>query len=94
MHDKFINRYDSETIALQVLGHVAGDPALGPRFLALTGLDGPGLRQRAADAATLAAVLDFIMRHEADMLACAQAIGTKPEAIAAAARILAAWPDP
>ena len=93
MRDQFINRDRSETIALQVLGHVAGDPALGPRFLELTGLDGAELRQRAADAATLAAVLDFITRHEADMLACAQAIGARPEAIVAAARTLGAWPD-
>lgn len=94
MGNQSINRGDAETLALQVLGHVAGDPALGPRFLDLTGLDGVRLRQRAAAPETLAAVLDFIMRHEADMLGCAQAIGARPEAIAAAARTLGAWPDP
>lgn len=84
----------AETIALQLLGFVAADPILGPRFLDLTGLDGPGLRQRAAEPETLAAVLDFVLRHEADMVAGAQAIGVSPEAIAAAARTLGAWPDP
>ena len=90
MGNESINASGAETLALQVLAHVAGDPALGPRFLDLTGLDAPGLRQRAAAPETLAAVLDFIMRHEADMLACAQAIGVKPETIAAAARTLGA----
>lgn len=94
MRSKHDSCGEAETIALQLLGFVAGDPILGPRFLDLTGLDAPRLRQRAAEPETLAAVLDFVLRHEADMVAGARAIGASPETIAAAARSLGAWPDP
>ena len=77
-----------DVLALMALAHVAGDEALGPRFLALTGMDATDLRARAAEQGVLAAVLEFLAAHEADMVATARAIGSTPERLAAAARTL------
>ncbi len=87
LNDKKVNA-DPATLALLALAHVAGDEALGPRFLALSGLDADGLRARAADPEVLAAVLDFLSQNEADLVDCAAGIGVKPEALAAAAAAL------
>jgi len=80
---------DSQILALQALAHVAGNEDLGPRFLALTGLDAAGLRAAASDPALLAAVLEFLAAHEADLLRVAEALSVRPAALAAAARQLA-----
>ena len=77
-----------DVLALMALAHIAGDEALGPRFLALTGMDSSDLRARAAEPDVLAAVLDFLTGHEADMISTAAAIGTTPARLAAAARAL------
>ena len=79
---------DPAIIALQALAHVAGDEAMGPRFLALTGMDGAALRASAGRPETLVALLDYLMANEHDLLATAEAIGVKPEALAQAARTL------
>lgn len=80
---------DPETLALQALAHVVGDERLGPRLLATTGLTAADLRARAGDPETLAAVLDFLLAHEADLVAVAAALAIKPDALAAARRQLA-----
>ncbi len=79
---------DPAVLALQALAAVAGDEAMGPRFLALTGMDVAELRAQAGQPATLTALMDFLMANEADLLATAQALGVKPEALAGAARAL------
>ena len=79
---------DPAVLALQALAHVAGDEEMGPRFLALTGMDADALRANAGKAATLMALLDYLMANEHDLLATAEAIGAKPEALALAARKL------
>ena len=79
---------DPAIIALQALAHVAGDEAMGPRFLALTGMDGAALRASADRPETLIALMDYLMANEHDLLATADAIGVKPEALAQAARRL------
>jgi hypothetical protein len=68
-----------EVLALQALAHVAGDPELGPRFLALSGLDAATLRANAGSPAVLAALIAFLGGREADLVATADAIGVKPE---------------
>ncbi len=75
-------------LALQALAHVAGDEAMGPRFLALTGMDVAELRANAGQPATLVALLDYLMANEADLVATAEAIGVKPDQLAGAARAL------
>lgn len=77
-------RLDAETLALRALAFVIGDPALGPRLLALTGLDVPTLRTRAADPVLLGATLAFLEGHEASLLACAEALEVRPEQLVAA----------
>jgi hypothetical protein len=76
-------------LGLQALAHVAGHEELGPRFLALTGLDAADLRARAGESPVLAAVLGFLASHETDLIAVADTLGVKPEALAAAGRALA-----
>lgn len=76
-------------VALQALAHVAGDPDLGPRFLALSGLDAAGLRAGAGEPAVLAALIDFLAMRESDLVSCADAIGVKPEALVRAGEALA-----
>lgn len=77
-----------EVLALQVLAHVAGDEDLGPRFLALSGLDGDALRVRAGESLVLAAVIEFLASHEPDLLTVAETLGVKPEALIAAGTAL------
>lgn len=79
---------DPAVLALQALAHVAGDEAMGPRFLALTGMDAEALRANAGRPETLTALLDYLMANEHDLVATAQAIGLQPEQLAQAARRL------
>jgi len=81
---------DPATIALHALAWTLGEPARAARLLALTGLSPETLRARAADPATLAASLEFLEGHEPDLLACADAIGVAPAALAEARRRLQA----
>lgn len=81
---------DSETLALRALAFVIGDPTLGPRLLALTGLDVPTLRTRAADPALLGATLAFLEAHEGSLLACAEALEVRPGQLVAARAALGA----
>jgi hypothetical protein len=81
---------DAEVLALGALAHVVADADLGPRFLAVTGLDPASLRARAGEPGLLAALLAFLAAHEADLLATAAALGVPPAALAAAARTLRA----
>jgi hypothetical protein len=79
---------DPFVTGLQLLAFVVADADLGARFLALTGLTADDLRQRAADAGVLAALVDFVAARETDLVAAADAIGIAPEAIVAAGRAL------
>lgn len=58
------------------------------RLLALTGLTPDVLRDGLGDRAVLAAVLEFLAGHEADLVAAAIALDLPPEAIASAAKAL------
>lgn len=90
LHDKRAATPDAPVLALQALAHVAGDPDLGPRFLALSGLDAAGLRAGANDPAVLAALIDFLAVRETDLVATADAIGTKPDLLIRAGAQLSA----
>jgi hypothetical protein len=73
-------------MALLVIGWIVAEPGRVERFLTLTGLDPSQLRSGLGDAGVLGAAIDFLLAHEADLLACADAIGEAPEAIVAARR--------
>ena len=81
---------DPETLALGALGWALGDAARARRLLDLTGLSPDDLRARAAEPAVLAAVMGFLAAHEPDLVACAEALDVKPEALIAAQRRLEA----
>ena len=81
---------DPATLALGALGWALGDAARARRLLDLTGLSPDDLRARAGEPAMLAAVLGFLEAHEPDLVACAAALGVKPEALIAAQRRLEA----
>jgi hypothetical protein len=75
---------DAITLALGALAWTLGDVVRAERLLALTGLDPQALRQSAGNPATLIAVIDFLAAHEPDLIACAEAIATRPETLIAA----------
>jgi len=75
---------DPMALALRALGATLADQRLAERFLSLSGIDPPELRQRAADPDLLVALLQFLEAHEPDLVAVADEIGVKPEALVAA----------
>jgi hypothetical protein len=77
---------DPVTLALSALGWALAEPARAQRLLDLTGLSPDDLRGRAGDPAVLGAVLGFLESYEPDLVACADSLGVKPEALAAAHR--------
>ncbi len=81
---------DAATLALDALVWTLGEPARAERLLALTGLTPVGLRARIGEPAIQAAALGFLEAHEPDLVACAEAIGTRPEALVAARAMLEA----
>jgi hypothetical protein len=89
MRAALTNDADS-ALALRALAWTLGEPARAERLLALTGLDAGELRARAGEPALLAATIGFLENHEADLMACAEAIGTGPEALVAVRRRLEA----
>lgn len=81
---------DPDTLALGALGWVLTDPKRAERLLALTGLDADTLRDRLTERSTLAAVLEFLVNHEPDLVLAADALGRTPAELVEAHRKLAA----
>src|SRR3546814_20711582 len=79
----------AETVALCALAWVACDERLGPRLLALTGMDAATLRARAGERRTLAAVIAFLEEHEPDLVQCTAALAMTPPAVVNAGPVLA-----
>ena len=79
---------DPLALALRALAATLADQQLAERFLSLSGIDPPELRQRAGDPEVLAALLRFLEAHEPDLVAVAEELGVKPEALVAARREL------
>lgn len=75
---------DASVLALRALGWTLDEPDRAQRLLDVTGLDPADLRARATEPAVQAAVLAFLEGHEPDLLACADGIGVRPEALVAA----------
>jgi hypothetical protein len=59
-------------------------------MLALTGLTGDDLRERATDPAVLAALLGFLEAYEPDLIACAAALDVTPSMLVTAREALEA----
>jgi len=72
---------DPIALALRALAWTVSEQARADRMLALTGLTGDDLRERATEPAVLAALLGFLEAYEPDLIACAEAIETTPAAL-------------
>ena len=68
-------------LALRALIWTLQSPSRAERLLALTGLSVEELRGGAGEPGVLAAILSFLEGHEADLIACAESLGVKPEAL-------------
>ena len=79
----------AESLAVQALGFLAGDPERLARFLALTGIGPDRIRAAAASPGFLAGVLDHVASEDALVTAFAAEAGIKPEEVERARRILA-----
>ncbi|HVL79735.1 MAG TPA: DUF3572 family protein [Sphingomicrobium sp.] len=79
---------EAELLALRALGTALEEKRLADRFLSLTGLIPPELRQRAGEARLLAAFLRFLEAHEPDLLAVAGQMGVAPGDLVIARRAL------
>ena len=75
---------DAAALALTALAWTLAEPGRAARLLDVTGLTPADLRARAADPVVLSAALGFLENYEPDLLACAEGIGERPEAIVAA----------
>ena len=75
---------DPFSTGLAALIWIIGEETRAARLLALTGLTPETLRAQAGDPALLAAILRFLENHEPDLIACAEALGTRPQALVAA----------
>ena len=79
-----IENPDPAALALSALGWVLADELRAGRFLSLTGLTPDELRAGLGEAAVQGAVLDFLGAHEPDLIAAADALAVKPQALIAA----------
>ena len=79
---------DAHAIALLALATAVSDERRARRFLDLTGIGTDELRARAAEPALLAALIRFLEAHEPDLVAVAEAMQVKPDALVAARREL------
>lgn len=86
--DSAATREAAAATGLNALVWTLADSARADRLLGLTGLTPEALRAGLDDAATLAAVLTFLEGNEADLVACAGAIGTTPARLVAARAVL------
>lgn len=74
----------ASTLALAVLGWVLGDQPRADRLLSLTGLTPDVLRDGLGEAGVQAAVLEFLINHEPDLVAAADDLQVKPQDIVSA----------
>jgi hypothetical protein len=83
-----ITREIAESLAIQALSFMAGDPERLGRFLAVTGIGPDMIRKAAADPAFLAGVLDHVVADEPLLVAVAEHAGVAPQALERAQAVL------
>jgi hypothetical protein len=79
---------DTAALALRALAWTLADEDRAQRLVDTTGLFPDDLRARIGEPAVLAAALGFLENHEPDLLACADDLDVRPEALVAARRAL------
>ena len=83
------NHREADALALATLAWTLSDADRAQRLVDTTGLYPDDLRTRVGEPAVLVAVLDFLAAHEPDLIACADALDVRPEALVAAREMLA-----
>ncbi len=79
---------DDATVALNAFAWILAEDARASRFVALTGVEPGALAAELGKPSFTSAIFAFLMAHEPDLVACADALGLKPETLARiAARI-------
>jgi hypothetical protein len=81
-------REAAESIAIQALSYIAGEPEQLGRFLAISGIGPEQIRQAAREPHFLAGVLAHVMGDERLLLAFAQEAGIDPAAVGRAHDVL------
>jgi hypothetical protein len=89
-----LDRQAAQDIAIKALTLLTGDRERLARFLALTGLGPETIRAAAGSPGFLKAVLDHIAGNEDLLVSLADEMGTRPETIIEARRLLAVPGDP
>ena len=79
---------EASAVVLQALVWTLQDDRRAQRLLALTGLEADTLRAHIYEGATQRAVIDFLEGHEADLVACADALEISPMKLLAAREAL------
>jgi Protein of unknown function (DUF3572) len=83
-----MRRDAAESLAVQALSFLAGEPERLARFLALTGIGPDRIRAAAASPGFLAGVLDHVASEDALVTAFAAEAGIRPEEVEKARRTL------
>ena len=84
-----LDRPAAEDIAVKALTLLTRDQERLARFLALTGLGPETIRAAAGSPGFLKAVLDHVAGHEDLLVGLADEMGTRPETVVEARRVLA-----
>ena len=90
---KALDRPAAQDIAVKALTLLTGDRERLARFLALTGLGPDTIRAAAGSPSFLKAVLDHVAGSEDLLISLADEMGTHPETIVQARRLLGAPGD-
>jgi hypothetical protein len=91
---KSLDRPAAEDIAVKALTLLIRDQERLARFLALTGLGPDTIRAAAGSPGFLRAVLDHVAGQEDLLVSLADEMGTRPETISEARRLLATPGEP
>lgn len=83
-----MTRDAAETLALQGLAFLAGDPARLTRFLSLTGIDPSAMKAWDGNGELQGAVLEHLLGDESLLLVFAAEAGLEPQTIAPAHALL------
>jgi hypothetical protein len=84
MHDSDQDLSAASALSLSALGWVLGDEQRAERLLSLTGLTPDVLRDGLSEAGVQAAVLEFLINHEPDLVAASEDLQVNPKDIVSA----------
>ena len=87
-----LSHFASEAIALDALTFIVSSEEIAGRFIDVTGIDLSRIRDEATKPDFLRGVMQFIIESDELIVACATAVGVKPEEVVAAGQALGvAW---